>query len=123
MRHVLALAGLLAAAPLAAQSMNAETFHARAMKLKAKGPLALLERGEIEALMREGQAAGRASGEQRKAAIAAGRRPRYCPPAEVNLGQNEFMAGLSAIPAAERRRITMTEAMNRILAARFPCRR
>ena len=59
----------LAASPLAAQSMNAEVYHARAAALMKKGPLALLSRGEIKALMEEGRKAGEKSREQRLAAL------------------------------------------------------
>lgn len=112
----------LAAGPLAAQSMNAEAYHKRAAALMKKGPLALFSRGEIKALMEEGQKAGAKSREQRLAAIKAGGRPRACPPAgKQTMGPEEFMKRLSAIPKAERERIDMTEAMNRIAEAKFPC--
>ncbi len=115
---------LLLAVPVAAsaQSMNAETFNKRAIALQKKGPLALFSRGEIKALMAEGQASGAKSREMRLAAVRAGKKPRYCPPSGKNsMGSDEFMKGLGAIPAADRARIDMTEATNRILARKFPC--
>ncbi|MDQ3078403.1 MAG: hypothetical protein M3R03_00175 [Pseudomonadota bacterium] len=115
---------LLLAVPVAAsaQSMNAETFNKRAIALQKKGPLALFSRGEIKALMAEGQASGAKSREMRLAAVRAGKKPRYCPPSGKNsMGSDEFMKGLAAIPAADRARIDMTEATNRILARKFPC--
>ncbi len=115
---------LLLAIPAAAsaQMMNAETFSKRAIALQKKGPLALFSRGEIKALMTEGQAAGLKSRETRLAAVRSGKAPRYCPPAGKNsMGSDEFMKGLAAIPAADRVRIDMTEATNRILARKFPC--
>lgn len=106
-----------------AQSMNAEEFHKRATALKKKGPLALFSRGEIKALMTEGQAAGKLAREQRLAAVKAGKKARYCPPeGPQSMDSDEFMKRLAAIPPAERARIDMTEATTRILAARFPCR-
>ena len=106
-----------------AQNMNAETFHQRATALKKKGPLALFSRGEIKALMNEVQAAAPRAREQRLAAVKAGQKPRYCPPeGPQSLGSSEFMQRLGAIPQQERRRIDMTEATVRILAAKFPCR-
>ncbi|QNM82458.1 hypothetical protein H8M03_10655 [Sphingomonas sabuli] len=111
------------AAPASAQTMNAEAFHNRATKLKAKGPLALLSGGEIKALQQEGQAAGEAAAAQMKADKAAGRKTRFCaPPGPRKMGSGEFMERLSAIPAAQRARIDMTEAVTRIMAAKFPCR-
>jgi len=104
-----------------AQTMNAETFFQRASALQRKGPLALFS-SDVSQLMAEGKAAGQKSREQRQAAIAAGEKPRFCPPpGKVGIGSNEFMQRLGAIPAAQRRTIDMTEATTRILAAKFPC--
>ena len=106
-----------------AQSMNAEVFHERAVALQKKGPLALLSRGEIRALMNEGKASGEKARAARFAAIQAGKKPRYCPPEDIQgMGSDEFMRRLAAIPQAERRQINMGEAMNRILATKYPCR-
>lgn len=111
-------------ASAAAQTMNAEVFHQRADALQRKGPAALFHRKEINALMNEVQAAGEKARQARLAAVAAGTRPRYCPPAagKTGLGSSEFMKRLAAIPAAERRKIDMTEATVRVLAGKFPCR-
>ncbi len=118
-------AGLLtlAASQATAQSMNAETYYKRASSLMKKGPLAIFSRGEIKALMEEGQKAGLRSREQRMAIIKAGGKPRACPPeGKQTMGVEEFMKRLNAIPKAERERIDMTEAMHRITAAKFPCK-
>ena len=124
MRLLLAsLTILTVAAPAAAQQMNAETFHQRATKLKKKGAMAIFSGGEIKALMREGQAAGQASSARYKAAKEAGRPLPFCPPSgPQKMGSTEFMERLAAIPQAERRKIDMTEATTRIMAAKFPCR-
>ena len=120
---MIAVFALTVPAVASAQSMNAEAFLQRANKLKAKGPLAVFSGGEIKALMNEGKASGDAARMQRLAAVKAGRKPRYCPPeGPQKLGSDEFMARLLAIPRADRQRITMTEAMTRILTAKFPCR-
>ena len=116
----------LAALPLSAataQAMNAQAFHQRATALKKKGPFALFARGEIKALMGEAQAAATRAREQRLATIAAKRKPPYCPPqASDKIGSEEFMTRLAAIPAADRGKINMTQAVTRILATKFPCR-
>lgn len=113
----------LAAGPGAAQSMNAQVYHDRAAALMKKGPLALLSRGEIKALMEEGQKAGLKSRELRLATIRAGGKPRSCPPeGKQAMDAREFMNRLGAIPRSERERIDMTEAMTRISAAKFPCK-
>jgi hypothetical protein len=117
----------LAALPLGpalAQTMNAESSHQRATKLKKKAAMAIFSRGEIKTLMNEGQAAGKRAREQRLAAIKAGGRPRYCPPdGPQRMDSDEFMERLAAIPAAERARIDITEAAVRVLEHKFPCSR
>ncbi len=122
MKILLAAALVVVPAVASAQSMNAQEFHRRATALQKKGPLALFSRGEINALMNEGQAAGKKAGEQRRADVAAGRKPRFCPPAARGaMDSDEFMKRLSAIPAPQRARINMTEATIRILAGKYPC--
>ena len=119
------IAGLIAlvAAPAMAQSMNAQQFYERATRLQSKGIMALFSGAEIKALRTEGQAAGDRAAENRRKAIAAERPPRFCPPpGPRTMGDKEFMARLSAIPAAERSRIDLTEALTRMLAIKFPCR-
>lgn len=108
--------------PAVAQNMNAETFYKRAMKLQSKGPAALFSMGEIKKLQKEGQAAGLAARDRRLAAVKAGQKPAYCPPeGQQTMNSDEFMKRLSAIPAAERARIDMAEAMIRILKTKYPC--
>ena len=103
--------------------MNAEAFHKRAAALTKKGALAVFSMGEVKSLMAEGKAAGIRAREQRLAAIKSGAKPRYCPPeGPQSMNSDEFMKRLSAIPAAERARIDMTEATTRILAVKFPCK-
>ena len=121
---LLAVFCLLVPAAASAQTMNAEEYYRRATALQSKGMLAIFSGGEIKALTGEAQAAGKRAGENRRAALKAGQPPRFCPPeGSFSMNDKEFMARLSAIPAAERARIDMTEVMTRILAARFPCRR
>ncbi len=120
-RSLAALSLLALPSWASAQSMNAEAFHQRASKLQKKGALALFSGGEIKALMREGQAAGKRAREARLAAVKAGAKPRYCPPEKGSMGSDEYMTRLSAIPQADRSRIDMTEATARIMATKFPC--
>lgn len=114
---------LLLALPAAAsaQSMNAETFYQKGLALKKKGPLAIFS-GDLKPMLSEGQAAGKAAALARRAALKAGKQPRYCPPAEVNgMNSNEFFDRLGRIPQDVRRRIDMLEATNRLLAGKYPC--
>ncbi|MEO7786271.1 MAG: hypothetical protein ABIR77_00390, partial [Sphingomicrobium sp.] len=108
--------------PAMAQSMNAEAFHSRAMKLQNKGATAIFSMGEIKKLSAEGRAATAKAREARRAAIAAGKSPRYCPPeGPQSMHSSEFMTRLSAIPSAQRAKIDMVEATTRILAVKYPC--
>ena len=123
MKRVAAALLLIAPVAASAQSMNAQAFYGRATALQKKGVMALFSGGEIKALTREAQAAGKKAAETRKASVKAGQAPRFCPPeGPVNMDDKEFMTRLSAIPAAERTRIDMTEAMTRILGVKYPCR-
>lgn len=115
------VAAMLAASAASAQSMNAETFHQRAVALQRKGALAIFS-GDMKLLMNEAKAASKQARERRLAAIKAGQKPRYCPPEhKQSMNSSEFMNRLGSIPATERSKIDMTEAMNRILAQKFPC--
>lgn len=120
----LAAAGLLLVpAAASAQSMNAEQFHRRATALQKKGAMAIFSRGEIKTLMSEGKAAGERARAQRLAAVKAGGKLRYCPPpGPGSMNSDEFIKRLGAIPQAQRARIDMTEATNRILAGKYPCK-
>lgn len=121
---VLGVALLTFSSAALAQSMNAQAFYKRANALKKKGPLAIFSGGEIKALMNEGQAAGKAAGAAYDRDKRAGRTTRFCPPpGKREMGSDEYMQRLSAIPAAERARIDMTEATTRILIAKFPCKK
>ena len=124
MRVMLSGVVLLTLAPAAsAQSMNAQSFYQRATSLQKKDVLAIFSGGEIKALMNEGQAAGKAAGAAYDANRRAGRPTRFCPPpGKREMGSDEYMKRLAAIPAAERARIDMTEATTRILIAKFPCK-
>lgn len=103
--------------------MNAEAFYRSASDLQRKGATAIFSLGKIKALTAEGRAAGQKAREARMAALAADRAPRYCPPdGPQKMSSSEFMTRLSAVPAAERAKIDMTEAMTRILAVKFPCK-
>lgn len=120
----LAVLCLLVPTAASAQAMNAEQFYRRATALQSKGMLAIFSRGEINALMGEVQLASKRAAETRRAAVNAGQPPRFCPPSgSFSMNDKQLMGGLSAIPAAERARIDMTEAMTRIFATKFPCRR
>lgn len=123
MRLLLGAVLLAVPASAIAQNMNADEFHGRAIALQKKGSRALLAIGEIRALTKEARGAGETVRAHRIAAEKAGQTPRYCPPKGApRMGTEEFLKRLSAIPQDERASINMLEAMNRILAVKFPCK-
>lgn len=120
---LVAVLALAVPAVASAQAMNAERFHERATALQKKGVMALFSGGEIKTFTHEAQVAGQRAAQSRRAALQAGQSPRFCPPpGPGRMGDKEFMVRLSAIAPADRARIDMTEAMTRILAAKYPCR-
>ena len=123
MRMKLIVAAVAASVPAmaSAQSMSAETFFQKAQALQRKGMMAMFS-SDVKKLMKEAKAAGETARSQRLAALQAKLKPRYCPPpGSQRIGSDEFMQRLAALPRAERLRIDMTEAMIRIMVAKFPC--
>ena len=107
----------------AATPGGAQDFLERAERLKAKGPFAFFD-SDYGRLKAEGTAAGKAIGDDRIAAEKAGRPILYCSPQpRAQLASFEFIDGLEAIPAAERARMTLKDAMIRVLQKKYPCRR
>ena len=120
---VLAIALVSLATPAAASVINAEEFYQRAIKVKKRGPFALLSMKEVKVLVNEVKVAGARVKETRLAVEKTGKKGRYCPPPETKrMGHEEYVAGIGAIPQAERRKIDLIEATTRMLAAKFPCK-
>ena len=102
---------------------SAQNFLDRANRLKAKGPLAFFDK-DYGRLKAEATAVGKAIGDERIAAERAGRPILYCSPkARAQLGSFEFIDGLQAIAPGERARMTLKEAMIRVLQRKYPCGR
>lgn len=125
MRRIIALI-LVVAVPgsvLAAEVGGAQNFLDRAERLKAKGPLAFFD-SDYGRLKADATAVGQSIGDDRIAAEKAGKPILYCSPRpRAELGSFEFIRGLEAIPAAERARMTLKDAMIRVLQKRYPCKR
>ena len=112
------------AAPAAAQNMPLPQFIERGTKLEKKGMLALLEKGEINALMTEMKAASEAVRAERLANEKAGRRGPYCPPADgkgARMSSQQLLAELRAIPAAKARTMSTRDGMRHLTIKRYPC--
>jgi hypothetical protein len=59
---------------------------------------------------------------ERLAAERAGRKPAYCPPAKSGLNSEELLAAFRSIPAAQRPRTDVKDALRALLARKYPCR-
>jgi hypothetical protein len=113
----------VAVAALSAPPGSAQDFLDRANRLKSKGPLAFFD-SDYSRLKAEATAAGKSIGDDRIAAERVHKPILYCSPeARAQLGSFEFIDGLAAIPPAERARMTLKEAMLRVLQRKYPCRR
>src|SRR5690349_7075617 len=113
----------VATSALGAQVSGAQNFLDRANRLKAKGPLAFFD-SDYGRLKAEATAVGQSIGADRIAAERAGKPILYCSPtARAQLGSFEFIDGLSAIPPAERSRMSLKDGMLRVLQKKYPCGR
>jgi len=120
---LLALIVSLSASGLAAPPGTAQNFLDRANRLKAKGPLAFFD-GDYNRLKAEANAAGVSIREDRIADERAGRPILYCSPKpRAQLGDNEFLDALGAMPPGQRATMTLKTAMLRVLQRKYPCRR
>jgi hypothetical protein len=107
----------------AAAPGSAQNFLERANRLKAKGPFAFFD-SDYGRLKAEATAVGKAIGDDRIAAEKAGKPILYCSPnPRASLGSFEFIDGLNAIAPAERARMSLKDAMLRVLQKKYPCRR
>jgi hypothetical protein len=113
---------LLAVVPLGgAQAMDVATFLAKADALKKKGMMALMS-SDYKLLKKEIETHSLALRSERLAAERAGRKPAYCPPAKSGLNSDELLAAFRSIPAAQRPRTDVKDALRALLARKFPCR-
>lgn len=104
----------------AAQAMTVQEFLTTAAGIP-RNPTALL-RSDTRRLMNEVKGGFRTLRQEQTAARAAGRTPATCMPAEVPVNTNELLARFNAIPA-NRRSISVTQALREWMAERYPCPR
>ena len=122
MKTKLLAAVMLAVIPLgAAQAMDVATFLAKADALKKKGMMALMS-SDYKLLKNEIVTHSQTLRNERLAAQKAGRKPAYCPPAKSGLNSDEILAAFRSIPAAQRPRTDVKDALRALLARKFPCR-
>jgi hypothetical protein len=122
MKKKLLGAVLLALVPIgAAQAMDVATFLAKADAVQKKGMMALMS-SDYKLLKNEVIAQSTTLRAERLAAERAHRKPAYCPPAKQYLGSGEILAGFRSIPAAQRPRVQVKDALRALLARKYPCR-
>jgi hypothetical protein len=122
LRKKLLAAALLAFLPLsAANAMDVATFLAKADALQKKGMLALMS-SDYKLLKNEIVTQSQVLRGERLAAERSGRKGAYCPPGNSDLNSNEILAAFRTIPAAQRPRIQVKDALRALLARKFPCR-
>ena len=125
MRHPLLLAATAAIATLFATSpadaaMSVGAFLAKAAPLRANPLLALMS-PDYPTLKAEADDATRQLKADRAARAAAGKPPIACVPPGQSLGIMDMLAGLDALPAADKKR-PLKDGYARVLQQRFPCR-
>ena len=113
---VVGLAATLVAT--AAEAMTVQEFLTAAARIP-RNPTALL-RADTRRLIAEVRTASETIGNEREAAIAAGRRPPFCPTGKVSISAESILARFNSIPPA-RRNISVTQAMREWMAERHPC--
>jgi hypothetical protein len=123
-RVALVLAGGLAIASaspaIAANEVSVSAFLARANALKTKGIAAMFS-SEVKALRELGSNAGAQYRARLKRERAAGR-PSSCPPPNVKMDSDQFMAHLETYPAAIRDTVPLSTAVGDLFARNWPCR-
>ncbi|HRJ63320.1 hypothetical protein [Brevundimonas sp. UBA2416] len=103
----------------AAEAMTVQEFLTAASRIP-RNPTALL-RADTRRLIAEIRTASETIGNEREAAIAAGRRPAFCPAGgRASVSADALLARFNAIPPA-RRNISVTQAMREWMAERHPC--
>ena len=121
MRYLMVFAGALALSSGAA-AMPVSTFLAKADKLQAKGPLALLS-SDLKLLTRQVKADLGQIRAERLAAKAAGRPTAFCPPESgAKLTDKDIVAAMEAVPASQRPRTDTRSALRAFLVRRHPCK-
>ena len=109
----------LSALPGAAAAMSVQEFLTSANRIP-RNPTALL-RSDTRRLMNEIGGAFQAVRDDQAAARAAGRRPATCiPEGKISLSAEQILDRFNAIPA-QRRHISVNQAVREWMAERYPC--
>lgn len=123
MRYRLMVTALAAAATTTpAYATDVATFLAKVEAVKGKGVMAMFS-SDLKQLMGEIGGSMTALKEERLAAVAAGRRPSYCPAGKAELSRKELFAAMEAVPPRARSKVQVKEALRAGLARKYPCPR
>jgi len=101
-------------------AMTVGTFLTRANALRDQGPMALMS-PDFPVLKAEAKAATAQLKAERAARAAAGKPPVACVPDGEKIGIMDMLDGLSALPAADRKR-PLKDGYAKVIAKRYPCR-
>ncbi len=102
----------------AAQAMTVQEFLTTASRIP-QNPTAML-RSDTRRLIREFEGAVRTVRAEQVAARQAGRKPATCMPERVSFSPDAILGRFNSIPA-NRRNISVTQAMREWMAERHPC--
>lgn len=109
----------LSALPGTAAAMSVQEFLTSASRIP-RNPTALL-RSDTRRLMNEISGAFQAVRDDQAAAKAAGRRPAAClPEGKISLSAEQILDRFNAIPA-QRRHVSVNQAVREWMAERYPC--
>lgn len=118
-KTVTAVLGALLLVAMAPPPMTLEEFVTTANRIPMN-PTSLL-RSDARRLMRESETAFKSVLGEMRTARAAGRPTPACPPEKVNINANQFLAHLNAIPASQRRTMTVADGVRHWTIANYPC--
>jgi hypothetical protein len=106
----------------AAPAMPVSVFLTKADALKARGALALFS-SDYGLLKSEIVSNMTTLRNERLVAVKSGAKPAYCPTeASGRMDVDEVLSAMNAVPAADRSRTEVKEALRQHLAQKFPCR-
>jgi hypothetical protein len=104
----------------ALHAMTVSAFLQKADVLEKRGVLAMFS-SDLRLLKGEIRTAGESLRGERLAAQRAGRPTAYCPPERQSLTADELLAHFRAIPAAQRGRMEVRDALRSLMARKYPC--
>jgi hypothetical protein len=120
--RLLLITAALAAPTAAAAASDVASFVARGEHLMRLGPLAAFSTKEMDSLFGEMNATTRELRAERVAAIAAGKPPAYCPPADNKPDPRAVFQYLETIPPAQRVHMPLKDGMRQMYQHWWPCR-